>query len=96
MAFPKSLGREQNAIKAISSWGWNPLNDNILTTLPAKETSDVTADNNGQNTSTANATAVTFLKTNIHAGLASFYLDKHIEEEEKDEGRKMKFKTIKR
>jgi hypothetical protein len=94
MAFPKSFGRQQNAVKAITSQGWNPLNYNILTTLPAKEI-DLTVDDEEQNTITAAATATTFPKINIHAGSASFYLDKLIGEERKDEGRKRKFETIK-
>ena len=35
MAFPRSFGNRKNAIKAIADRGWNPLNFNILTTLPA-------------------------------------------------------------
>ncbi len=94
MAFPKSFRRQQNAVKAILSWGWNPLNYNILTTLPAKEI-DLTADEEGKTTSTTDATAMTFPKVNIHAGSASFYLDKLIEEERKDERRKRKLEIIK-
>jgi hypothetical protein len=35
MAFPKSFENRENAIIAITDRGWNPLNFNILTTLPA-------------------------------------------------------------
>jgi hypothetical protein len=44
MAFPNSFGKQENARKAIESHGWNPLNYNILTTLPEKEVCDLTTD----------------------------------------------------
>jgi hypothetical protein len=86
MAFPKCFGRRQDVLKAIKSQGWSPPNYNILTTLPAKEV-DLRADD-GQNTSTADTTAMMFPKINIHTGSASFCLDKIIKEEKRMKGEK--------
>jgi hypothetical protein len=35
-AFPLSFGNQKSAIKAVAQRGWNPLNFNLLTTLPKK------------------------------------------------------------
>ncbi len=35
-AFPLSFGNQKSAIKAVARRGWNPLNFNLLTTLPKK------------------------------------------------------------
>jgi len=97
MAFPKSFGRAKNAIKAITDRGWNPLNYNILTKLPAKDCIDLTREAEEQTTITStSATAILSVpKLNFSHGTGSFYLDKLIEEEKKDEGRKKRFETIK-
>ncbi len=95
MAFPKSFGNRKNAIKAIADRGWNPLNFNILTTLPAaaKNVVDLTADRGSDIISTSNTTSnsgfrISLPEVNIENGAGSYYLDRLIEEEKKSEGRK--------
>lgn len=94
MAFPKSFGNQENARKAIASRGWNPLNYKILTTLPEKEVYDLTTEVSGDKTGTTTTISVP-ISLNISSGSGSYYLDKLIEEERKQEGRKRKFETLK-
>jgi hypothetical protein len=99
VAFSKSFGKQKNAQKAIASRGWNPLNYNILTKLPAQEIVDLTAADCAQmngNSSTTTTSTNMALNINIRTGSGSFYLDKLIEEEKKGEGRKRKFEALKR
>jgi hypothetical protein len=101
VAFSKSFGKQKNAQKAIASRGWNPLNYNILTKLPAHEIVDLTAAdcaqmNSNSSTSTSTTSTNVALNINIRTGSGSFYLDKLIEEEKKGEGRKRKFEALKR
>ena len=86
---------EKNAIKAIADRGWNPLNFNILTTLPAaaKNVVDLTADGGSDIISTSNTTStsgfrISLPEVNIENGAGSYYLDRLIEEEKKSEGSK--------
>jgi hypothetical protein len=99
VAFSKSFGKQKNAQKAIASRGWNPLNYNVLTKLPAQEIVDLTAADcaqmNGISSTTTTSTNMA-LNINIQTGSGSFYLNKLIEEEKKGEGRKRKFEALKR
>jgi hypothetical protein len=90
MAFPTRFGNQENARKAIASRGWSPLYYKICTTLPEKEVYDLTAEVSADKTGTA-TTITMHLSQNISCGAGSYYLDKLIEEEQKQEGRKRKF-----
>jgi hypothetical protein len=87
-AFPKSFGNNQHAVKAIAERGWNPLNYNSLTLLPTPEIVNL-VDCDVQTNQT------TLPSLNFSKGSGSYYLDKLIEEEKKDEGRKKRFEAIK-
>jgi hypothetical protein len=80
-------------MKAILGQGWNPVNYNILTTLPEKDACNLTADGTstvGKNTLGGMETAATmecFPKINTEKGTGIYYLDKLIKEGKNDEGR---------
>ena len=96
IAFPKSFGKQKNAVKAIAERGWNPLNYNILTKLPARHVINLADDEDqSKSISTSLSTIPPLPKLNFLNGTGSYYLDKLIEEEKKDEGRKKRFETIK-
>jgi hypothetical protein len=96
IAFLKSFGTKKSALKAISERGWNPLNYNILMTIPclAKDVVDLTTEAESQAIVT-NDPIKTLPTLNINRGVDSYYLDRLFEEERKREGRKKKFKKIK-
>jgi hypothetical protein len=88
------LETEKNAINAIADRGWNPLNFNILTTLPAttKNMVDLTIDGGSNIISTTNTTStsgfrISLPEVNIKNDAGSYYLDQLIEEEKRSEGR---------
>ena len=99
MSFPKSFGNRNNAVKAISERGWNPINYNILTNLPsAKNIVDLTTEADSQANATdssSNHTGMLIPKLNINLDSGSYYLDRLIEEEKKSEDRKKKFEDMK-
>ncbi len=71
MAFPKSFGNRKNAIKAIADRGWNPLNYNILTTLPQqKDVVDLTA----TMVATQSLAGITIPTINVERGVGSYYI----------------------
>ncbi len=89
-AFPKSFGNRKSAVKAIANRRWNPLNYNILTSLPReKDVVDLT-------TAASKSDAVIhILRLNIESGVGSYYIDRLIKEEKKSKGRKNKFENLK-
>ena len=91
-AFPPSFGNQKSAINAVAQRGWNPLNFNLLTTLPDKM--DVVNLTGTTSSSSTQRELPTLL--NVSAGSANYYLDLLIEEEMKNEGRKKKFEDIKK
>ncbi len=92
MAFPRSFGNKKNAIKAIADRGWNPLNYNILTSLPQqKDVVDLTA----TTVTTESSVGISVPMINVEGGVGSYYIDRLIEEEKKSEGRKKKFENLK-
>ena len=92
MAFPRSFGNKKNAIKAIADRGWNPLNYNILTSLPQQK--DV-VDLSATTVTTESSVGVSVPMINVECGVGSYYIDRLIEEEKKSEGRKKKFENLK-
>ncbi len=90
-AFPPNFGNQKSAIKAVAQRGWNPLNFNLLTTLPDKM--DVVNLTGTTSSSSTQRELPTLL--NVSAGSANYYLDLLIEEEMKNEGWKKKFEDIK-
>jgi hypothetical protein len=89
MAFPNSFGSRKNAIKAIADRGWNPLNYNILTSLPLeKDVVDLTVASESE-------AVIHIPRLNIENGVGSYYIDRLIEEEKKSMGRKNKFENLK-
>ena len=92
MAFPRSFGNKKNVIKAIADRGWNPLNYNILTSLPQqKDVVDLTA----TTVTTESSVGISVPMINVEGGVGSYYIDRLIEEEKKSEGRKKKFENLK-
>jgi len=93
-AFPNSFGKNKNAVKAIAERGWNPLNYNILTKMqgnemPGNEVVDLV------DCFEDKTQVPTYPNLNFAKGTGSYYLDKIIEEQKKDEGRKKRFEAIK-
>ncbi len=74
---------------SLAERGWNPLNCNILTEIPGNDVVDL-VDGDGEETH-----CPTFLNLNFSNGTGSNHLDKIVEEQEKEEGRKKRFEAIK-
>jgi hypothetical protein len=79
------LPSQKALVKAIAERGWNPLDYNILTKLPACHVINL-ADNEEQNKSTGPGICMIppLLKLIFLNGTRSYYLDKLIKEEKKD------------
>jgi hypothetical protein len=76
MAFLKSFRNRKNTVKAIADRGWNPLNYNILTSLPLEK--DVV---NLTMVASKSEAVIHIPRLNIESGVRSYYIDHLIEEE---------------
>jgi hypothetical protein len=86
----KSFGNVESAKKAIAHRGWNPLNWNLLDHLPEEDVVDLT-----QHQEEA-PSLPPLPPINVTKGVGSYYVDKILEEQQKDAGRKKRFDDIKK